>query len=136
MFARVSTYEGSPEQLDEMHHEGLEHVLPALEMQDGYSGGLVLADRQSGKVLALTLWESEEAMDATEDASQWLRLFSAESAHGTISSVQRYEVLYSAIQETSLSERSGESGSTEARRPSETSSIAQDAPSAFSKDKS
>jgi hypothetical protein len=87
-------------------------------------------------VLALTLWESEEAMDATEDASQWLRLFSAESAHGTISSVQRYGVLYSAIQETSLSERSGESGSTEARRPSETSSIAQDAPSAFSKDKS
>jgi heme-degrading monooxygenase HmoA len=132
MFARVSTYEGRPEQLDEMHHEGLEHVLPALEMQDGYSGGLVLADRQSGKVLAVTLWESEQAMKATEDASEWLRIFSAESARGTISSVQRYEVLYSAIQETSLSERSGESRSTEARRLSETSSPAQDAPSAIS----
>jgi heme-degrading monooxygenase HmoA len=59
MFARVSTYEGRPEQLDEMHQEGMEHVLPALEMQDGFSGGLVLADRQSGKVLAVTLWESE-----------------------------------------------------------------------------
>jgi len=132
MFARVSTYEGRPEQLDEMHHEGLEHVLPALEMQDGYSGGLVLADRQSGKVLAVTLWESEQAMEATEDASEWLRIFSAESARGTICSVQRYEVLYSAIQQTPLSERSGESRSTEARRPSETSSPAQDAPSAIS----
>jgi heme-degrading monooxygenase HmoA len=132
MFARVSTYEGRPEQLDEMHHEGLEHVLPALEMQDGYSGGLVLADRQSGKVLAVTLWESEQAMEATEDASEWLRIFSAESARGTICSVQRYEVLYSAIQQTPLSERSGESRSTEARRRSETSSPAQDAPSAIS----
>ncbi|HZB09131.1 MAG TPA: antibiotic biosynthesis monooxygenase, partial [Rubrobacter sp.] len=77
MFARVSTYEGRPEQLDEMHQEGMEHVLPALEMQDGFSGGLVLADRQSGKVLVVTLWESEQALDATEDASHWLRIFGA-----------------------------------------------------------
>jgi len=119
MFARVSTYEGRPEQLDEMHHEGVEHVLPALEMQDGYSGGLVLADRQSGKVLAVTLWESEQAMDATEDASHWLRIFSAEASGGTISSVQRYEVLFSGIQETP---RSGGSSSAEAERPSGTSS--------------
>lgn len=104
MFARVSTYDGRPEQLDEMRHEGVEHVLPALEMQDGYSGGLVLADRHSGKVLAVTLWESEQAMEATEDASHWLRIFGAESGGGTVSSVQRYEVLFSAIQEAPISE--------------------------------
>src|SRR5919202_681332 len=109
MFARVSTYEGRPERLDDMHHEGVEHVLPALEMQDGFSGGLVLADRQSGNVLAVTLWENEQAMDATEDASHWLRIFSAESSGGTISSVQRYEVFFASIQEAQLSERAGES---------------------------
>ena len=124
MFARVSTYEGRPEQLDEMHHEGVEHVLPALEMQNGFSGGLVLADRQSGRVLAVTLWENEQAMNATEDASHWMRIFSAESGGGTVNSVQRYEVLFSAIREAPLSERSGESRSTEARRPSNTSSQA------------
>ena len=123
MFARVSTYEGRPERLDEMRREGVEHVLPALEMQDGYSGGFVLADRQSGKVLAVTLWESEQAMDATEDASHWLRIFSAEAGGGSVSSVQRYEVLFSGIQEAPPSERSGESSSTEARRPSGTSGI-------------
>ena len=72
-------------------------------------------------MLAVTLWESEQAMDATEDASKWLRIFSAKAGGGTISSVQRYEVLFSAIQEASLSEPSGESSSTEARRQSETS---------------
>jgi heme-degrading monooxygenase HmoA len=121
MFARVSTYDSRPEQLDEMHHEGMEHVLPALEMQDGFSGGLVLADRQSGKFLVVTLWESDQAMDATEDASHWLRIFGAESGGGTISSVQRYEVFFSAIKDAPISERSGESSSTEARRPSGTS---------------
>ena len=121
MFARVSTYECRPEQLDEMHHEGMEHVLPALEMQDGFSGGLVLADRQSGKFLVVTLWESEQAMDSTEDASHWLRIFGAESGGGTISSVQRYEVFFSAIKDAPISERSGESSSTESRRPSGTS---------------
>ena len=121
MFARVSTYEVRPERLDEMHHEGMEHVLPALEMQDGFSGGLVLADRQSGKFLVVTLWESEQAMDSTEDASHWLRIFGAESGGGTISSVQRYEVFFSAIKQAPISERSGESSSTEARRPSGTS---------------
>jgi heme-degrading monooxygenase HmoA len=123
MFARVSTYEGRPEQLDEMHHEGMEHVLPALEMQDGFSGGLLLADRQSGKVMAVTLWESEQAMDATEDASHWLRIFSAQSSGGTISSVERYEVFFASIQEAQLSERPAESRSTEAKRPSGTSGI-------------
>ena len=121
MFARVSTYEVRVERLDEMHHEGMEHVLPALEMQDGFSGGLVLADRQSGKVLAVTLWENEQAMDATEDASHWLRIFSAQSSGGTISSVQRYEVFFSSLQEAQLSERTGASRSTEVKRPSGTS---------------
>src|SRR5919112_470610 len=119
MFARVSTYEGRPEQLDEMHHEGVEHVLPALQMQHGFSGGLVLADRQSGKVLAVTLWESEQAMDATEDASHWLRVFGAEAGGGTVGSVERYEVLFSKVQQKPLFERSGESRGTEARRPPE-----------------
>jgi heme-degrading monooxygenase HmoA len=123
MFARVSTYQGRPEQLDEMHQEGMEHVLPALEMQDGFSGGLVLADRQSGKMLVVTLWESEQALDATEDASRWLRIFGAQSGGGTISSVQRYEVFFASIQEAQLSERAGESRSTQAKRPSGTSGI-------------
>jgi hypothetical protein len=54
VFARVSEFQVDPERLDEMAREGVEHVLPALKMQDGYNGGLVLVDRRSGKVLAVT----------------------------------------------------------------------------------
>ena len=67
------------------------------------------------------VWSYDFAMDSTEDASHWLRIFGAESGGGTISSVQRYEVFFSAIKDAPISERSGESSSTEARRPSGTS---------------
>ncbi len=80
-----------------MTHEGIEHVLPALRHQDGFSGGLVLVERASGKVLGLTLWESEQAMNATEEAAYWLRVFSAEAAGGMITEVERYEVIFSEV---------------------------------------
>ena len=99
MFARVSKFEARPERLDEMAREGVEHVLPALRMQDGFNGGLVLTDRLSGKVLAVTLWESEQAMDITEEASYWLRTFSAEAGGGRVRDVERYEVFFSEVRE-------------------------------------
>jgi heme-degrading monooxygenase HmoA len=80
-----------------MTHEGIEHVLPALRQQDGFCGALVLIERASGKVLGLTLWESEQAMNATEEAAYWLRVFSAEAAGGMITDVERYEVIFSEV---------------------------------------
>jgi hypothetical protein len=94
VFARVSEFEARPEQLDEMKREGVEHVLPALRIQEGFNGGLVLADRGSGKVLAVALWESEQAMDTTEEAAHWLRAFGAEAAGGILKGVERYEVFF------------------------------------------
>jgi Antibiotic biosynthesis monooxygenase len=97
VFARVSEIETRPERLDEMHSEGVEHILPALRMQGGFNGGLVLADRRSGNVLAVTLWESEQAMEATEEAAHWLAAFGAEAAGGKLKDVERYEVFFAEV---------------------------------------
>ncbi len=97
MFARVTLGEARSERLDEMTHEIREHVMPALRMQAGFAGALVLADRRSGKVLAVTLWESEQAMNATEEAAHWLRVFSAEAAGGAVTGLERYEVVSSQV---------------------------------------
>jgi len=80
-----------------MTHEIREHVLPALRQPDCFSGALVLVERASGKVLGLTLWESEQAMSATEEAAYWLRVFSAQAAGGMITEVERYEVIFSEV---------------------------------------
>jgi heme-degrading monooxygenase HmoA len=97
VFARVSTFEGRPEQADELVDTALEKVLLQLKRYDGFNGAL--ADRGSGKVLAILLWESEEAMRASEEASYWYRRYSAEAAGEKVTMVERYEVVFSQIME-------------------------------------
>jgi hypothetical protein len=51
-------------------------------------------------VIAVTLWESEQAMDATEDAAHWLLAFGVEAAGGVLKGVGRYEVFFSELTDT------------------------------------
>ena len=53
MFVRVSTFEGSPDQVDELTRYAAEQVLPALRELDGFNGILGLTDCQSSRVLAV-----------------------------------------------------------------------------------
>jgi hypothetical protein len=92
MFARVSQYAVHPERLEEGHQAIEGHVIPALRMQAGYSGGLLLANPPKGKMLTVTLWESEQEMHSTDEASHWFRVFSAEAVEGTVTDVETYEV--------------------------------------------
>jgi hypothetical protein len=92
MFARVSQFNVRPERLQQGRRAVEDHVLPALRMQAGYSGGLFLGNPESGKVLTVSLWENEEAMHATDEASYWFRTFGAEAAGGTVTDVETYEV--------------------------------------------
>ena len=40
----------------------------------------------------VSLWESEQEMHATDEASHWFRLFGAEAAEGKVTDVETYEV--------------------------------------------
>jgi heme-degrading monooxygenase HmoA len=97
VFARVSTFEGHPERVDELVRAATEKVLPQLRRLDGFNGALALADRHSGKVLTLILWESEQAMRVSEGPSYWFRAYSAEAADEKVTSVERYEVVFSEL---------------------------------------
>jgi heme-degrading monooxygenase HmoA len=93
MHARMSIFEGSPDKIDEALRQAREAVLPqAKEMDPGFKGIIALADRQSGKMVGITFWESEEAMRATEEGANRLREESAEAGGGTVAGVERYEV--------------------------------------------
>src|SRR5215218_4976567 len=69
-----------------------EQTLPQLQQMDGFEGFVALTDRQSGKQLAVALWESEEALRATEEAVASVRSGAAEAAGATVAGVERYEV--------------------------------------------
>ena len=95
MLARISVYRGSPDRIDEAIRYGQEQILPRLEQMEGFEEAYFLVDRLSGKALSITLWESEEAMRASEEAASQLRSESAEAAGETVESVERYEVVMS-----------------------------------------
>ncbi len=92
MYARVTTLEASPDRMDDATRHVRDQVLPQLQQQDGFKGLIALGDRQSGKLLGVAFWESEEALRASEEAANSLREESAEAMSGTIAGVERYEV--------------------------------------------
>jgi heme-degrading monooxygenase HmoA len=70
VFARVSTYRGDPGQVDEGIDYARENILPRVKQVDGCEGVYYLVDRESGKALSITLWESEEAMRGKRGGSE------------------------------------------------------------------
>ncbi len=91
MHARLTRYEGiSPDAID----DGLENkkrVLPTAPGQtEGMKGAIFLTDRRSGTIVVISLWEDEEALQASESEAKRLReevMTDAETA-----SVEHYEV--------------------------------------------
>ena len=92
MYARVSSYEGgAPESLEESVRRGREQTLPEARELDGFQGAIALLDRRSGRHMVISLWESEEAMAASEDAASELRRRQLTEGE-QVTSVDRYEV--------------------------------------------
>ncbi len=93
MHARLTTLEGSPDRMDDAIRFTQEQVLPQLQQLDGFKGFIALGDRGSGKLRGVALWESEEALRATDEAAARIRGGVAEATGGTVASVENYEVV-------------------------------------------
>lgn len=91
MFARITRYEGSrPEALNEALKEK-KNVLPKIEGQtEGMNGAIFLADRSTGTILVISLWESEKELNASEHVASEVR--EQVTSEGETVSVERYEV--------------------------------------------
>ena len=65
MFARVGVFHGAPEHLDDdAVRQAREQTLLLLQRQPGFAGLHILADRQTGKTLAFSFWETQAALRA------------------------------------------------------------------------
>jgi len=93
MYVRVNTIEGSPDKMDDVTRHIQEQTMPQLRQMEGFEGFVALGDRQSGKVLGVAFWESEEALRATEQAVSDVRSGAAGAADGIVAGVEQYEVL-------------------------------------------
>ena len=102
MFARVTTFEGSPEQIEAAVGMFREHVVPWLREASGFRGWIVLLDRRAGRSLGLTFWTTEEAAADSPASGSALRDEVAAQFQTQMRSLDLYEVV--AVDSLSLDE--------------------------------
>ena len=90
MYARSTTIQ-APSSIDAGITHMRDTVMPALEDIDGCVGLSLLVDRTSGRCIATSAWQSEEAMRASEESVRPIRDEAAELFGGS-AQVQEWEI--------------------------------------------
>lgn len=93
MWSRLTRFEGPPDSVDVTLKTIQEMVIPKAKQIAGFKGGYWVVDRDAGKGFGFTLWESKEALDASEGSVQQLREEAVQAMSGQITGVEVYEVV-------------------------------------------
>ena len=99
VFGRLTRFAGVADDGSLELYLGLvrERVLPVVRAIPGFSGYLALSDGERGEVLVLTLWASEQQMQASEETTVQLRSQAADKVGATVLSVERFRVAISEL---------------------------------------
>ena len=92
MFARVTTFKGSTEDIETALRVFREDVIPWLRDATGFRGWIVLLDREGGRSLGLTFWATEEAARDQAASGGHLRDEVIARTGPTMESLEIYEV--------------------------------------------
>jgi len=71
MFARITIVQGKVDKLDESIKIYEDSIITAAKSQKGFQGAYLLTDRNTGKGISCTLWDSEEDADANEQSGYY-----------------------------------------------------------------
>lgn len=91
MFARLVRYSVDPERCDEAL-EAFKRAAEQIGNIDGITGGYVLVDGESGRIVTMTLWEDRAKMEASEVQASSLRQEALRTVEGDVDSVERLQV--------------------------------------------
>ncbi len=67
MFARVTTVYGRKDLVDSAVKIAKESIVPAAKQQKGFKNLITLVDRESGKGMFISIWDSKENAEANEE---------------------------------------------------------------------
>ena len=95
MHARIVRFQSSPERMGDPSQGFREGVQPTPQQQAGFKEAYVLFDRAGGKLLGITLWESQQVAEAAMQAMEPIRKESAANMGAGPPAVEGYEVIYS-----------------------------------------
>lgn len=93
MWARISNFEGPVGQVESSIDDSRDILEDLTRRIPGSRGAYYLVDRETGRSLAMTLWESEDALRESEREAGRIREEATAQTGETIVSVERYEVV-------------------------------------------
>ena len=99
MFARIGIWEGTEEELEKWIGRSRQQVKPNIAQDPGLKAVYWLADRKAGRGLIVTMWEDEQAMNASERAAL-KRQSGMTAATGAKVTTRRYEVVDSLVMQS------------------------------------
>jgi heme-degrading monooxygenase HmoA len=91
MYARSTTVHADPQRIDEGIAHIRDEIMPAVQIMPGCMGLSMLCDRNSGRCIITTSWDSEESMSASREGVRAMR----EQAAGVLGGefdVQEWEI--------------------------------------------
>ena len=91
MYARTTTLRGNPQSVDDLIATVRDEVLPGLMQLEGCVGLSLLVDRDAGRAIATSAWETEAAMRASAEAVRPLRDRAAQ-AFGGAPEISEWEI--------------------------------------------
>ena len=92
MYGRLTIIDGNPDRL-ELLPEPQEQAIPREDEMPGLRALYCLIDRETGRGASLSIWDSREAMDASEERMGEQRSQAEANAAATFVAVERMEVV-------------------------------------------
>jgi len=93
MFARVTVVQGSPDRYEDAVRVINERAVPGAKQIPGLVAAYWAVDQNSGKGVTFSVFDSEESLNASEEAVRELRERSVAEIGGQIVSVETYEIV-------------------------------------------
>ena len=91
MFARVFRLHVQSDRMDEFI-QPMQETASAIRESNGFRAGYLLVDRQAGEAMTVTLWETEEDLQASSPAARQIVTGALQAAGATPSEPKTYEV--------------------------------------------
>ena len=92
MQARVARYEVPSDRCDEAVEAFLDSGKDIAAME-GFEGGYLFVDSQTGETMTLTFWQSQTAADASSTHAATARRRAVSAVDGEVASVQAFDVV-------------------------------------------
>jgi heme-degrading monooxygenase HmoA len=92
MYARFTRLTQSPDRLEQTISTFESTIVEPLRGQRGYAGMGLAVDRAEGSAIAFSLWDTQDAMNASEQVAAQLRDQAETEQGASIGSVERFEV--------------------------------------------